>query len=45
VHPTERGHRVIANKILSELNMRLGLDLPLYNDSPARNVYFARTPF
>jgi lysophospholipase L1-like esterase len=45
VHPTERGHRVIANKILSELNTRLSLNLPLYNDSPARNVYFARTPF
>lgn len=45
VHPTERGHRVIANKILTELNTLLGLDLALYNDSPARNVYFARTPF
>lgn len=45
VHPTERGHRVIANKILTELNARLNLTLPLYNDNQARNVYFARTPF
>ena len=45
VHPTERGHRVIANKILTELNTLLGLDLALYSDTPARNVYFARTPF
>jgi len=45
VHPSERGHRVIANKILSELNGLLGLDLPLYNDSPARNVYYARPTF
>lgn len=45
VHPSERGHRVIANKILSELNTLLGLDLPLYNDSPARNVYYARPTF
>ncbi len=45
VHPTARGHRVIANKILTELNARFNLSLPLYNDSQARNVYFARTPF
>jgi lysophospholipase L1-like esterase len=45
VHPTERGHRVIANKILAELNARFGMNLPLYNDSQARNVYFARSPF
>lgn len=45
VHPSERGHRVIANKILSELNAHLNLDLPLYSDSPARNVYYARPTF
>lgn len=45
VHPTERGHRVIANKILTELNALLGLELALYNDTPARNAYFSRTPF
>lgn len=44
VHPTERGHRVIANKILSELNILLSVDLPLYNDSQSRIVYFDRSP-
>ncbi len=42
VHPTPLGHRLIANTIITELNSRLQTNYPLYNDSQARNVYFAR---